>query len=413
MADEPAGPGRAGARNGDGGRRARRTPTAFLQGGGELGALIRAKDWSRTPLGPPETWPQSLKTTLGILLNSRYPMFVFWGPELIKIYNDGYRPITGHKHPWALGRPAREVWPEIWSDIEPLVARALAGDPTYSDDLMLFMERSGFREEVYFTFSYSPVPDESGGVGGMFCACTETTARVHRRAAPADAARPRGLPRRCADRGRHLRAIDRRAGGEHRRRPLRADLPAATGRRRAPGRLDRGRRRRCRGARRGRRHRRDLADRPRGGDRHRRARHRPGRADRRRAGRTVARAAAGGDGAAARRSRPRPQRRRDRAGRQRAAPVRRRVPPLVRAARRPDQRPDRQRARRRGRSAAGRGAGRARSRQDHVLLEREPRVPHAAGAHAGAARAGPDRPTGCRPSPASTSRSRNGTASAC
>ena len=151
---------------------------AFLQGGGELGALIRAKDWSQTPLGPPESWPQSLKTTLGILLNSRYPMFVFWGPELIKIYNDGYRPVTGHKHPWALGRPAREVWPEIWQDIEPLVARALAGDPTYSDDLMLVMERSGFREEVYFTFSYSPVPDESGGIGGMFCACTETTARV-------------------------------------------------------------------------------------------------------------------------------------------------------------------------------------------------------------------------------------------
>src|SRR5688572_13003878 len=80
---------------------------AFLQGGGELGTLIRAKDWSQTPLGPPESWPQSLKTTLGIVLNSRYPMFVFWGPELIKIYNDGYRPITGHKHPWALGRPAR------------------------------------------------------------------------------------------------------------------------------------------------------------------------------------------------------------------------------------------------------------------------------------------------------------------
>ena len=112
------------------------------------------------------------------------------------------------------------------------MARALAGDPTYSDDLMLFMERSGFREEVYFTFSYSPVPDESGGVGGMFCACTETTARVHRRTAPADAARPRRLPRRRADRGRHLRAIDRGAGGEHRRHPVRADLPAATGRRR-------------------------------------------------------------------------------------------------------------------------------------------------------------------------------------
>jgi signal transduction histidine kinase/PAS domain-containing protein len=163
---------------GSSGAQRRGDPLAFLQGGGELGALIRAKDWSGTPLGPPESWPQSLKTTLGIVLNSRYPMFVFWGPELVKIYNDGYRPITGHKHPWALGRPAREVWPEIWRDIEPLVARALAGDPTYSDDLLLVMERSGFREEVYFTFSYSPVPDESGGIGGMFCACTETTARV-------------------------------------------------------------------------------------------------------------------------------------------------------------------------------------------------------------------------------------------
>ena len=201
MAEEPAGPGKPAPGAATVAARVSNA-SAFLQGGGELGALIRAKDWSRTPLGPSESWPQSLKTTLGILLNSRYPMFVFWGPELIKIYNDAYRPITGHKHPWALGRPAREVWPEIWSDIEPLVARALAGDPTYSDDLMLFMERSGFREEVYFTFSYSSVPDESGGVGGMFCACTETTARVDRRAAPADAARPRRLPRRRADRGR-------------------------------------------------------------------------------------------------------------------------------------------------------------------------------------------------------------------
>ncbi len=151
---------------------------SFLHGGGELGELIRSKDWSLTPLGPPENWPQSLKTTLGILLNSRYPMFVFWGPQLIKIYNDGYRPITGHKHPWALGRPGPDVWPEIWDDIKPLVDRALAGDPTWSDDLLLFMERNGFPEEVYFTFSYSPIPDESGGIGGMFCACTETTGEV-------------------------------------------------------------------------------------------------------------------------------------------------------------------------------------------------------------------------------------------
>jgi signal transduction histidine kinase len=150
----------------------------FLQGGGELGALIAQKDWSTTPLGPIATWPQSLRTSLGILLNSQHPMFVFWGPQLIKIYNDAYRPITGHKHPWALGRPAPEVWPEIWDDIKPLVDRALAGHATWSDDLMLFMERNGFPEEVYFTFSYSPIPDDALGIAGMFCACTETTRRV-------------------------------------------------------------------------------------------------------------------------------------------------------------------------------------------------------------------------------------------
>ncbi|MGH9148176.1 MAG: ATP-binding protein, partial [Vicinamibacterales bacterium] len=150
----------------------------FLNGGGEMRALIRAFDWESTALGPIHRWPQSLRTALGILLNSRYPMFVFWGPELIKIYNDAYRPITGDKHPWALGRPGPEVWPEIWGDIQPLVERALGEDPTWSDDLQLFMLRRGFLEEVYFTFSYSPIHDESGGVGGMFCACNETTSQV-------------------------------------------------------------------------------------------------------------------------------------------------------------------------------------------------------------------------------------------
>jgi signal transduction histidine kinase len=150
----------------------------FLQGGGEMGALIRAFDWESTTLGPTREWPQTLRTALAILLNSKYPMFVFWGPDLIKIYNDAYRPVTGDKHPWALGRPGPEVWPEIWGDIQPLIERALAGDPTWSDDLLLFMKRHGFLEEVYFTFSYSPIPDETGGVGGMFCACNETTSQV-------------------------------------------------------------------------------------------------------------------------------------------------------------------------------------------------------------------------------------------
>ena len=153
-------------------------PSDFLSGGGELGALMRVLDWSKTPLGPVEHWPQSLKTTVSILVNSAYPMFLAWGPKLAFLYNDGYRPIFGDKHPGALGRPFAEVWAEIWEDIRPLVEQALSGERTWSDDMQLFMERSGYREECYFTFSYSPVRDESGGVGGMFCACTETTNRV-------------------------------------------------------------------------------------------------------------------------------------------------------------------------------------------------------------------------------------------
>jgi signal transduction histidine kinase/CheY-like chemotaxis protein len=105
-------------------------------------------------------------------------MFLAWGPQLSFLYNDGYAPIFGAKHPGALARPFRELWPEIWADISPLVERALAGEPTWSENLLLFMERNGYPEEVYFTFSYSPIWDESGGIGGMFCACTETTATV-------------------------------------------------------------------------------------------------------------------------------------------------------------------------------------------------------------------------------------------
>src|SRR5687767_2589566 len=133
----------------------------WLAGGGEMGALMRGKDWAATPLGPAQSWPQSLRTAVSILLNSRYPMFLFWGPQLIKIYNDGYRPITGDKHPWALGRSATEVWPEIWDDIGPMVERVVSdGEATWSEDLRLFMHRRGFPEEVFFTFSYSPIRDE-------------------------------------------------------------------------------------------------------------------------------------------------------------------------------------------------------------------------------------------------------------
>lgn len=150
----------------------------FLTGGDMMGALTRSHDWSRSPLGAVETWPQSLRTAVSIMLNSKHPMFIAWGQDLTFLYNDGYRPILGQKHPAALGRRFADIWAEIWDDILPLIERALAGDATWSDDLELHMDRRGYLEETYFTFSYSAIRDESGGIGGMFCACTETTGKV-------------------------------------------------------------------------------------------------------------------------------------------------------------------------------------------------------------------------------------------
>jgi PAS domain S-box-containing protein len=143
-----------------------------------MGALMRAHDWSTSPLGAPETWPQSLRSVVGLVLNSKFPMFVAWGPELGFLYNDPYVEILGAKHPQAIGRPFEEIWSEIWGDIAPLVNRALAGEATFWEDLPLTMQRKGYAEETWFTFSYSPVRDESGAVVGMFCACTETTGKV-------------------------------------------------------------------------------------------------------------------------------------------------------------------------------------------------------------------------------------------
>jgi PAS domain S-box-containing protein len=157
--------------------------SSFLSGGGEMGALMRAHDWSSSPLGPTEYWPQSLRSVVSLMLTSKFPMFIAWGPQLAFLYNDGYRPIFGAKHPHALGLPFREVWSEIWPDLEPLVTKALAGEATFHEDLHLVMERNGFPEDTWYTFSYSPVRDETGGIAGMFCACTETTQEVKSRAA--------------------------------------------------------------------------------------------------------------------------------------------------------------------------------------------------------------------------------------
>ena len=147
--------------------------------GGQMGEFMRSLDWDATPLGPPASWPQSLKVAVRIILTSRYAMFVWWGPDLTNLYNDAYRPFLGVKHPAALGRSARDVWGEIWGQIGPRTEAVLVGgQATYDEALLLLMERHGYLEETYFTFSYSPLPDDHGGVGGIFCAVTEETQRV-------------------------------------------------------------------------------------------------------------------------------------------------------------------------------------------------------------------------------------------
>ena len=151
----------------------------FLSGGGDLGGLIRAHDWGSTLLGDPESWPHNLKLALRIILNSRQPMWIGWGPSLVFFYNDAYLSIVGGKHPWALGRPAAEVWPELWDDIGEKLELAMSGrEATYVEAQPLIMERNGYREETYYTFSYSPIPSDDGGVGGIICANTDDTQRV-------------------------------------------------------------------------------------------------------------------------------------------------------------------------------------------------------------------------------------------
>jgi PAS domain S-box-containing protein len=152
----------------------------FLSGGGEMGARIRAFEWSQTPLGPVDSWPQSLRSATSILLSSRAQIVLFWGPDLIALYNDAYAPVFGSKHPWAMGKPARECWAEIWKDtLAPLFSGVLeSGAAFYAQDYPFFIERHGYPEETYFDVSYDPVRAEDGAIGGIFCIVTETTVRV-------------------------------------------------------------------------------------------------------------------------------------------------------------------------------------------------------------------------------------------
>jgi hypothetical protein len=150
---------------------------AVFRASGRLGQDLLAVDWGSTPLGPTHHWPQSLKTVVGILLSSRFSMWMAWGPDLTFLCNDAYRRDTlGKKYPWALGRPAREVWAEIWPDIGPRIETVLrTGTATWDEALLLFSERSGCVEETYHTFSYSPLTDDGGRVVGMLCVVSEDT----------------------------------------------------------------------------------------------------------------------------------------------------------------------------------------------------------------------------------------------
>ena len=152
---------------------------SFLAGGGEMGWRIREYDWTQHPLGPPENWPNSLKVVVHLMLGSRFAMWMGWGPEFYFFCNDAYKPTLGMKGDRALGLSAAKVWEEIWDDIGPRAESVVrTGEATWDECLLLFLERSGFAEETYHTFSYSPVPHDDGSVGGMLCVVTEETDRV-------------------------------------------------------------------------------------------------------------------------------------------------------------------------------------------------------------------------------------------
>ncbi|MFI7221282.1 hypothetical protein [Micromonospora maritima] len=153
---------------------------AVFAGAGEVGRDLARVDWASTPLGTPAGWPQSLRTAVSILLSSRFSMWMAWGPELTFFCNAAYRRDTlGGKYPWALGRPARQVWAEIWQDIGPRIDKVLTtGEATWDEALLLFLERSGYREESYHTFSYSPLRDDDNALAGMLCVVSEDTDRV-------------------------------------------------------------------------------------------------------------------------------------------------------------------------------------------------------------------------------------------
>ncbi len=154
------------------------SPGQVFPGAGVMATLMRQHDWGASPLGPPAGWPISLRVATRICLTSRFPMIIWWGPELRFLYHDAYLPLLGGKHP-ALDKPGADVWSEIWPIIGPMLTGVLAsGQPTWSEDLLLPMGRHGYWEETYWTYSYSPLHNDDGTVRGVFTAVTDTTERV-------------------------------------------------------------------------------------------------------------------------------------------------------------------------------------------------------------------------------------------
>jgi PAS domain S-box-containing protein len=181
---------------------------AVLFGGGEMGAAMRALDWAHTPVGPVDRWPQSLKTVVRLMLDSRYAMWLGWGPQLTFFCNDAYRPTLGAKRGF-LGAPTSQVWAEIWPEVGPRVEQVFGtGEATWDQGLQLFLQRSGFKEETYHSFSYSPVYGEGGAVEGLLCVVTEESERVvgARRLAALGALASATLPARSAEQACELAA---------------------------------------------------------------------------------------------------------------------------------------------------------------------------------------------------------------
>ncbi len=152
----------------------------FMSGGGVTGELLRSSNWHDSPLGDPAFWPQNLKTAISIVIGSQYPMFIWWGPFRINLVNDAYIPVMGNKFPAFFGKPASEAWAEIWDEVlKPLADIVFEkGEAVYGDADRFFLERKGFPEELFFSFSYSPIFNEDGSVGGLFCACHDDTVKV-------------------------------------------------------------------------------------------------------------------------------------------------------------------------------------------------------------------------------------------